>query len=329
MLAVDELKVSVVIPTVGRSEVLRAVASALGQTCPPLEVLVVVDSRDRSIHPGLLGISHQIRILTTGGIGPSGARMLGTEEARGDIIAFLDDDDEWIPSKLERQLAMWPEGTGIRRHTLVSSGVALTDKAGAVLRTLPARELQPGERIPNYLFRRTSLGYGEGLIHPSAIICDRDLVVDEPWDLAVRRHEDWDWLLRVGRRSDVSILTCPDMLVRVALGGRSWSVDWRASMAWVEHRAGLLTARERGDFLLCHTATSAFRSHRRMGGLLVAGRAVKSGRPGFTAWVVWFLHLLSPSLVDRLSRLSAQFTRGRLGPGLPGGSFHCQESDRR
>lgn len=323
------LKVSVIIPTVGRSEVLRAVASALGQTYPPLEVLVVVDSRDRSIYPGLLRISHQIRILTTGGIGPSGARMRGVEEARGNIIAFLDDDDEWIPNKLERQLAMWPEGTGRRKHTLVSSGVAITDNTGTVLRTLPFRDLQPDERIPNYLFRRTSLGYGEGLIHPSAIICDRDLVVDEPWDTAVRRHEDWDWLLRAGLRSDVSILTCPDVLVRVALGGRSFSIDWRSSMTWVEQRAGLLTARERGDFLLCHTATLAFRSHRRLGGLIVAQRAVTSGRPGVTAWVVWFLHLLSPSLVDRMSRLSAQFTRGGLGPGLHGGNLHYQDSDRQ
>ena len=322
MLAVHGLKVSVVIPTVRRSEVLRAVASALGQTYPPLEVLVVVDSRDQSVNPGLLKISDQIQILTTGGIGPSGARMRGVDEARGDVIAFLDDDDEWIPNKLERQMAMWPAEAGRGDHTLISSGVAITDSTGTVLRTLPDRRLQPGERIPNYLFRRTSLGYGEGFIHPSAIICDRDLVVDEPWDPAVTRHEDWDWLLRVGLRSDVSILMCSDALVRVALAGRSLSNDWRSSLTWVEERAGLLTPRERGDFLLCHTATSAFRSHRRLGGLIAARRALTSGRPGVTAWVVWLLHMLSPSLVDRMSRLRSQLTRGRPGPGLQGGNFH-------
>jgi glycosyltransferase involved in cell wall biosynthesis len=304
--------VSVVIPTAGRPSVLAAVASALDQTIEPLEVIVVVDSMDKSICSAIFELSDTVRVLFTGGIGANGARMRGAAEAKGEIVAFLDDDDAWTPDKLQRQISLWSEKLEGRSYALISCRIAVIDADGSVLRTLPSRLLSAQENVARYLFRRTSIAYGEGLLHTSTLICDRALVEMEPWDQDLSRHQDWDWVLRVGRRPDVVLRMCPDVLVRVALPDTrsiSMSNDWRASLDWLEQRMDQLTARERGDFLLCHTAPIAIRSGNRRGAFIAADRALRLGRPGFTAWLVWGLHLLSPRLVDYTSSLISIFHR--------------------
>jgi hypothetical protein len=241
--------------------------------------------------------------------------MRGVTESRGQVITFLDDDDTWVPEKLERQLALWQAARVTKRHALVSCRVSVTNEDGKRLATLPIRLIAPQERYASYQFRRTSVAFGEGGMHTSTLMCDRELLDLEPWDLQLSRHQDWDWLLRVDERHDVAIRMCPDALVNVAVADArsiSRSGDWPASLSWVERRSAQLTAREGGDFLLCHTATIAFRAGSRRGGLISAARALRSGRPGLTAWLVWGIHMISPQFVDHVSalhrRLSAQST---------------------
>jgi glycosyltransferase involved in cell wall biosynthesis len=98
--------VSVVIPTRNRPEMLaEAVASVLAQTFADYEIIVVsngesADTRraSRQAAAGCVFIE-----LDQGNV--SAARNAGIEYAKGEWIAFLDDDDLWLPSKLERQLA--------------------------------------------------------------------------------------------------------------------------------------------------------------------------------------------------------------------------------
>lgn len=303
--------VSVVIPTVERTTVRAAVMSALNQTYQPLEVIVVVDKAEHSCPTVFQDMSDRIRVIFTGGIGPSGARMQGTLAAKGDIIAFLDDDDEWLPEKLERQLAAWTTSSNQSSHTVIASRYWVMDGSRAPLKTLPSRVLSNHDRIATYLFSRSSISYGEGVLHPSTIICDRALLDAEPWDPDLVLHEDWDWLLRIGERSDVDIRMCPEALAKVAAADKrslSTTTDWRLSLQWLEQRANKLTARERGDFLMCHTAALALRSGTRRGGLIAASRALSSSRPGYKAWIVWVGHMISPRLVDHLSSIRSRRT---------------------
>lgn len=99
--------ISVVIPTYNRAYLIsRAVASVLQQSYSSFEIIVVDDgSTDRTAEV-LAGFSDpRIRYLrlpkNTGG---AAARNLGIREAGGRYIAFLDSDDEWLPSKLEKQV---------------------------------------------------------------------------------------------------------------------------------------------------------------------------------------------------------------------------------
>jgi glycosyltransferase involved in cell wall biosynthesis len=306
--------VSVVIPTVGRSTVRAAVLSALDQSCPPLEVIVVVDTAESTLPSALCDIASSIRVFFSGGIGASGARMRGVTESRGQFIAFLDDDDTWAPEKLERQLAELQAALTTQPHALVSCRFAVINGDGEGLTALPARIPSPQERIASYLFRRTSISIGEGVLATPTLMCDRELLDLEPLDLQLSLHEDWDWQIRVGERHDVAIRMCPDVLVNVAVtdGSLSRSGDWSESLRWLEKRSALLTARERGDFLLCHTATIAFRSGSRRGGIIAAAKALRSGRPGLAAWLVWGIHMISPRFVDHASALHRRLpTRSR------------------
>lgn len=100
--------VSAVIPTRNRSElVVKAVQSALHQTHPRIEVIVVIDGSDPQTESALAKIHDpRIRIfLLAANVGGAEARNIGVRAARGEWIAFLDDDDEWLPQKVSLQLA--------------------------------------------------------------------------------------------------------------------------------------------------------------------------------------------------------------------------------
>ena len=100
--------VSAVIPTRGRPELLqRAVRSALAQTLREIEVVVVIDGEDPVTSLALESGSQdgRLRVIALAvSVGGSDARNRGVDAARGEWIAFLDDDDEWLPGKLQAQL---------------------------------------------------------------------------------------------------------------------------------------------------------------------------------------------------------------------------------
>src|SRR5262249_1321753 len=101
-------KVTIVIPTYNRPERLRhALVSVMQQTVGDFEVFVVDDgSRDATADEVVRGFAdarlHCIRLPTSRG--PGAARNAGVIRAVAPFIAFLDDDDEWLPEKLEVQL---------------------------------------------------------------------------------------------------------------------------------------------------------------------------------------------------------------------------------
>jgi glycosyltransferase involved in cell wall biosynthesis len=104
------MRISVIIPTFNRYEyVQRAVQSVLAQTTPAFDVLVVDDASTdpRYEHLTTLWSHHSnvryIRIPQRMGY-PGKVRNQGLAMAKGDWIAFLDDDDEWLPQKLQTQV---------------------------------------------------------------------------------------------------------------------------------------------------------------------------------------------------------------------------------
>ncbi len=99
--------VSVVIPTHNRAELLcRAIQSVLDQTFQAFEIIVVDDASGDDTEAAVRGF-HDRRIQYIRhavGKGDAGARNTGVRNAEGDYVAFLDDDDEWLPEKLRMQM---------------------------------------------------------------------------------------------------------------------------------------------------------------------------------------------------------------------------------
>ncbi len=96
------VKVSVVIPTYNAEQTIgKAVKSVLSQTYAPYEIIVVDDcSTDNTVN--VLRSFQDLKIIHLKiNSGPSIARNHGWDQATGDIIAFLDSDDEWHPEKLQ------------------------------------------------------------------------------------------------------------------------------------------------------------------------------------------------------------------------------------
>jgi glycosyltransferase involved in cell wall biosynthesis len=105
----DMTKVSVIIPTHNRAELLKsAIAGVLNQTYHDFEIIVIDDHSTDNTPEIVAGFMDQrIKyIQNKGKNGPSISRNLGITKAEGEYIAFLDDDDEWFPFKLEKQVSM-------------------------------------------------------------------------------------------------------------------------------------------------------------------------------------------------------------------------------
>ena len=100
--------VSVIVPTFNaRQSIAEALHSVLGQTLPPVEILIVDDGSTDGTESVIHAFSDsRIRYLRQENRGVSAARNFGMREASGDLIAFLDADDRWLPEMLETQVAL-------------------------------------------------------------------------------------------------------------------------------------------------------------------------------------------------------------------------------
>jgi glycosyltransferase involved in cell wall biosynthesis len=105
--------VSVIIPYYRASHTIaRAVESALGQTVRPHEILIIDDGCPEDAATATQQFGTFVKLIRKPNGGVASARNLGIEHAQGEWIAFLDADDYWEPSKLERQLSC-SEGAGL------------------------------------------------------------------------------------------------------------------------------------------------------------------------------------------------------------------------
>lgn len=102
--------VSVIIPVHNAEEFLaEAIESVLGQSVPPQQVIVVDDgSTDQSAQVARR-YNNYIQLIQQANAGSAAARNCGVTLAHGDLLAFLDDDDYWMPEKLALQLAAFQE----------------------------------------------------------------------------------------------------------------------------------------------------------------------------------------------------------------------------
>lgn len=102
------MRVSVIVPVYNKAKYLkRCIDSILNQSFVGLELIIVDDgSTDDSLKIIDAIEDPRIRVITQENAGPGAARNRGIENARGDLLAFLDADDEWLPDYLKESVAL-------------------------------------------------------------------------------------------------------------------------------------------------------------------------------------------------------------------------------
>lgn len=108
-------KVSVIIPTYNRvKHLLPAIKSVLRQTYQNFELIISDDGSTDDTRQVVISLNNsKIRYITNkGSKGPGGNRNNGISHAHGEYVAFLDDDDEWLPDKLQHQVDILRKSSG-------------------------------------------------------------------------------------------------------------------------------------------------------------------------------------------------------------------------
>lgn len=244
----DAPLVSAVIPTRGRPElVLRAIRSVLGQSWPQVEAVVVVDGPDPATLAALeaLGDPRLLVVALETSVGGSQARNVGASHARGAWIALLDDDDEWLPDKVQLQMAA-VASLGTTDILIASRYIHRAVGAPDVLR--PRRLPAPGEPLAEFMF--DYLCY----FQTSTLICSADLIRRIPFLPDLPLFQDLDWFLRVNSDPQVRFVAVAEPLSIYYEAVRRSSITsktgWLQRLEWGRARRLLLSRRAYSRFVV-------------------------------------------------------------------------------
>ncbi len=222
---------SVVIPSRGRPDFLhRAVDSIVRQRYPgELECVVVFDGGECALPSVELPPQRTLRGMPNRyRQGAAPARNFGATQARFELLAFCDDDDEWMPDKLDRQVSSLAANGDA---SAVCSGIEVVYGDKSVQR-IPSTDKAVLRDL--LLSRRAEL-------HTSTILVRRDDFLGRigPFDEETPDSyaEDYDWLLRAARTAPV--LTVPAPLARIHWhGGSFFDGRWTTMAAGVRYLLG-------------------------------------------------------------------------------------------
>lgn len=280
-------RISVIVPTIGRQELQRAIESVLNQNLAPLEVLVCADVE------GPIGISDKrVKVLRSGPhAGGNSARMCGIKAAQGEFIALLDDDDYWDPDHLSSLMRV-SEQIRRDRGAWIASGVGRLEGE----RNYPTRIISEGEDLFDYLFILRGGLRGKGALCTSSLLFPRSLALETPWRPEARYHQDLQWLVDVYRdNSELSVrqISHPTVNFGDTPGSVSKSIDTKDSIDWARRGirdASSPVAREAfGDFLLSRYPIRAACAKLEWSSMLtILGASLREGRPSLWALAYTF-----------------------------------------
>ena len=222
--------VSVVVATRDRPWLLAAAVAAIErQDYTGLVECVVVYDQTKPDHVLARSSNHRSVVVVANGRTPglAGARNSGALAASGELLAFCDDDDEWLPEKLRLQVARLLEADA----DVVTSGIYVIYE-NKTTRRVPTEE----QLTVRHLARRRVMA-----AHPSTVVVRRAAffghigLVDE--EIPGSYGEDYDWMLRAASHGRIALV--PQPLVRVLWGRQSFFAHkWRTVVDGIDYLAG-------------------------------------------------------------------------------------------
>jgi glycosyltransferase involved in cell wall biosynthesis len=227
---------SVILPTHDRMRTLpRAVASVLAQDMADFELIVVDDASSDQTNDWLSRQTDpRIRALQSSRqLGPSGARNLGIDAARADVIAFLDSDDEYLPNRLSVPLRVFAAENEVVA-TMSSSEKQVRDQSGVIL--------QPDVKLPSPAFQWALMCGLIGVESSSITVRTAAAKAAGGFCTALSQDEDGEFLVRVSGLGAGRLL--PDVLWR-----KFWSADGLSQPTRAAGRGLLNYVAQRPEFV--------------------------------------------------------------------------------
>ena len=189
------MKISVVIPTYNRITLLpRAIDSVLSQNVSNIEVLVVDDGSSDDTEQHIINQYPEVTYIKQANLGVSAARNSAIKQAKGEWIALLDSDDEWLEGKLIAQLNKLNQ-TGLKvchtQETWIRNGVRVN-------------QMDKHKKIGGFIFKNC---LPLCAMSPSSIMIHRDVFEDVGlFDESLPACEDYDLWLRITALYEVAYL---------------------------------------------------------------------------------------------------------------------------
>jgi glycosyltransferase involved in cell wall biosynthesis len=198
-------RISVVIPAYNSSGFIGAtLKSVLGQTLPPEEVLVIDDGSTDDTAAVAESFGTRVRVFRGPNSGPGASRNLGVLQATSEWVAFIDADDLWEPTKLERQMQELSRHPGI--DLSYTAHVRFSQEGETIRFCGDAPPLfAPAENIRKALFQSATFLTSSAIIRRSTFLAIggfNDQRIGEDWDL-------WLRLLHGGAK----FVSCPEPLL--------------------------------------------------------------------------------------------------------------------
>lgn len=186
-------KVSVIIPTYNRQQLIgRAIRSVLNQTFQDFEIVVIDDGSTDGTKDFITAYKDKVKYFYQEHKGISTARNRGIVESKGEYVAFLDSDDEWVPEKLSIQVKILNENP---RVGIVHNKLIILNERGERVGTKPKKD--SGTNLQQLI--------SEGGDFPTSSILTRSECFKKAglFDESLPTMEDFEMWLRIAKHYDV------------------------------------------------------------------------------------------------------------------------------
>jgi len=250
-------KISVVIPTQNRAEFLRAaIQSVLNQTFQDFEIIIIDDaSVDETANvvqgfkdPRIWYVRHETRR------GQGATRNAGIRQTSGEYVALLDDDDEWLPEKLERQAVV------LDRSPL---------KVGLVYTGFSKIDTNSRQLIHTFIPKKRGSIFNDMCTDNWVGTCSTVMLRKQCFDVvglfdeSLAAGADWDLWLRISKEFDIEYLA--EALVWYRVHGHSISTNHDSQIQGVEgllRKHGQVLAQCRKSYSSLHLALGVYYCYR-------------------------------------------------------------------
>lgn len=250
-----EYDLSVVIPTLGRPTLRRAVES-INESGLRIQVIIISAGQqyNSQVEKMLTGF-YDYSLITSQAASSSAQRDMGVEAARGKYIAFLDDDDEWAANKCVKQI-LHIESSKNPHATLAGARVRFLRSSYSLLNSTSNKRVPGRSSLSSYLLARKSVLYRGNTFGSSSLLGPAELIRNIKWFDEGVGHDDWGYLLRMTESvANLAFVSPPEILAVIHQNStnsvsKNTQVE-RSELFLRKHRAKI-DKRAAADFWLLH-----------------------------------------------------------------------------